>query len=195
MNDEQKKLAIEIGAGLLALVAIFAIIYFGTKGKQGVSNTASNGTSTKVLGQDAFRPDNVKALATVEGGTRETISETIATPEVGAKNVPANVAVPVGVVPQKFTSYRKYAMTGNNGVFSPSTFVIDERDNVEIAFTAVDADYNFSISDWGVTQNIKKGETGTVMFQGADFGQFKITCKATVCKNEQAGTLIVNKRP
>ena len=197
MNEQQKKLLLEITAGVAAVVAISAIVYFGG-GKQAagpVTSTPATGTSTKVLGQDAFRPENVKALQTVEGGTREVASRTIATPNVGATGVPADVAVPTSIAPQKFSSYRKYSISGVGGKYSASTFVIDERDNVEIAFTATDGDYSFSISDMGLNQFIKKGETGTVMFQGNDFGQYTITCKTSICAgNPNVGTLIVNKR-
>ena len=197
MNEQQKKLLLEISAGVAAVVVISAIVYYGG-GKPSAGPTAgapATGTSAPVLGQDTFRPENAKALETVQGGTREIASRTIATPNVGAKNVPADVAVPLSIAPQKFSSYRKYAMKGEGGKFSPSTFVIDQLDNVEIAFTATDGDYSFTITDMGLNQTIKKGDTGTVQFQGADFGQFTITCKTSICAgNPNAGILIVNKR-
>jgi hypothetical protein len=197
MDSQQKKLLMEISAGVLAVVIISAAVYYG----RGAMNQATPeavstvGTSTKVLGQDAFRPADAKALETVEGGTREQISRTISTPNVGATGTPADVAVPSVIAPQKFSDYRKYFISGAGGKFSASTFVINTLDNVEIQFTATDGDYNFNISDMGLNQTIKKGETGTIMFQGANYGQFTIKCNTAICaSNPVVGTLIVNQR-
>lgn len=195
MNDQQKKLLLEIAAGVGAVVVISALIFYGGKKQAPQQPVVTGKGGVPVQGQDVFRPENAKALATVEGGTREVASRTIKTPDQGATGLPADVGVPTSVVAQKFSSYRKFVMSGAGGKFSPSTIVINERDNVEIAFTATDADYNFSVSDLGLNQNIKKGEIGTVMFQGNDYGQYTITCKASVCAgNPTVGTLIVNKQ-
>ena len=49
-------------------------------------------------GQDSMRPENAKALQTVQGGTREVVQTKIATPGEGATSAGKGVAVPTTVV-------------------------------------------------------------------------------------------------
>ena len=200
MNEQQKKLVTWIGGGVVVIVLVGVAFTWGGKGgvapvKTGPQKTVTvNGTTTVVQGEDTFRPENANALETVQGGTREVVTTEVKTPNGGETGLSKDIAIPTSVTAQKFASYRKYTMSGAGGKFVPNTIVIDARDSVEIAFTATDADYNFTISDLGTNQTIKKGEVGVIMFQGYDFGQYKITCSAAVCVSNPVGTLIVNQK-
>ena len=186
----------KIIAGVVGILVIVGIIWAINSKTSTVNNgnVGGLGASTTVKGADAFRPDNAQALETVQGGTRETVSKDIKTPGLGETGVSADVAVPIAMSPIGKFTYRKFEIKGEGGKFVPSTMVIDAGDVVEVKFTAVDADYNFSISDFGVTQTVKKGDTKAINFQGYDFGQYKIFCDAKVCANTTEGLLIANKR-
>jgi hypothetical protein len=76
---------------------------------------------------------------------------------------------------------------------SPSLVVVNEKDVVNLNFTAVDGDYIISLSDFGIVRTIAKSKTVQVQFQASPFGKFSVICKN--CGSGTAlGSLIVNKQ-
>ena len=143
----------------------------------------------------ALRSENPNALPTVIGGNREKIRMDIATPGVGATDLPENVAVPVSVIqaPNGSAAFRHFNITAEKSAFTPSIIVINEGDVLDISLTAVDRDYSFEFPDMGFAKKITKGTTGNVNFQISNFGQYKFVC-AELCSPAVDGTLIVNER-
>ena len=140
---ENKKPLVIAVVGVVVIV-IVALVVVSLK-KSGPSASGGGGVKTGaggvvVKGEDTFRPENAKALETVEGGTREKVEEKVATPDQGATNAPANVAVPSLVVNTGNSSFRKFDITASGNKFSPSTIVVNEGDVIDIAFTAGDRD-------------------------------------------------------
>lgn len=188
MEQNGKKIAvIVVVVVLVALVAWWLIATLGG-GKPG-----AGGGEGAPLGEDTLRPENAEALATVEGGTREVVQEAIATPEVGATDVPSGVAVPQNVVETGPSSFRQFNIEGNGGDFVPSTIVVNEGDVIDINFTAVDDEYNVYFPDFGISKTFARGQSGKIQFQGYPFGEYRFYCK-DVCSGTVEGKLIVNKR-
>lgn len=170
----------------VAAVVVLLLVIFGSRFKEKQESPA----------RDVFRPENPKALQTVEGGTREIVQEKIATPEVGATSTPESVAVPTNVSqlsgPGGEAALRDFEIKAESGKFSPSTIVVNDGDIVTIRLTAVDGDYNIFFPDFGSYLAAKKGETKKTQFQATPFGQYMFSCKD--CGNEARGTLIVNEK-
>ncbi len=186
----------KIIAGAVGILVIAGIVWaVSSMNPRGTEGTPTGGVGqTEVKGEDAFRPENEKALATVEGGTRETIATSIPTPGVGETAASPDIAIPITATPVGLGTFnlRIFEMKGEGGKFVPSTIVVNAGDVVQVKFTAVDADYTVSISDFGVSKLIKKGTTANVDFQPYDFGQYKMTCASEACA--ATGMVIANER-
>jgi len=113
--------------------------------------------------------------------TRQSIaSGTVAVPEVGAKDVPQNVAVPQNVLPAAQTGaakLRTFSIRANNDEFSPDTVIVNLGDTVRLDLTAVDKNYDFFQPDYGLkNSSIGKGQTAHVAFQATAAGKFTFYC-------------------
>lgn len=177
----------------VVVAVVIGIGWYLSYGKtSSVSQTKDKGGNTVVVkGGDAFRPDNSSALATVEGGTREQTSGSIKTPEPGDKPSDSNIAVPTSVIGSG-PNFRVFSLTASGGKFTPSTIVVNESDVIDVAFSAVDADYDVWLSDFGIYKLIKKGTTEKIQFQAYPYGTYSFVCR-DACKGA-TGKLIVNAR-
>jgi hypothetical protein len=122
-------------------------------------------------------------------------SSSIPTPELGAKNLPPEVATPVNVVlaPNGAASFRHFEVQAENGKFSPSIIVVNEKDVVDINLKAVDQDYSFSFPTKGIYRKITKGTSGKLNFQVFSVGEFEFSC-SDVCSPAVTGKIIVNSQ-
>lgn len=171
----------------IAILAVLVWLVGGFSPKTPGIGDGEGGQST-----DVFRPDNIKALPTVEGGTRETIEQKIETPGVGAEVKNPDIAVPISAVQTGPSSLRNFNLSVQDNKYIPSTIVVNEGDVIDISLTAVDADYDFFLPDFGIYKKVNKGETGKLQFQAYPFGKYVFYCKN--CAKEVKGTLIVNSR-
>ena len=122
-------------------------------------------------------------------------SSSIPTPELGAKNLPPEVASPVNVVlaPNGAASFRHFEVRAEKGKFSPSIIVVNEKDVVNITLKAIDQDYSFSFPTNGVYRKILKGTSGKLSFQVFSVGEFEFSC-SDVCSPAVTGKIIVNSQ-
>ena len=185
LNPNIKKSILIAAVVLVVVVAVLGVLFGGVK------KTSQPGVQ-KPVSADAFRPDEPKALPTLEGGTREILSTSVATPETNSSGLPADIAIPQYVSTVGIASTRSFNISGNGGRLAPNTIVVNELDVVKIIFTAVDQDYDFNVSDFAVSASAKKGETVNFQLQATPFGEYKITCNA--CRTPIQGKLIVNKK-
>jgi hypothetical protein len=149
-------------------------------------------SSEKVLSPAGINVPKSDALETVAGGTRTTVKETIATPDVNSAPVSKEVAVPTEVVPTGEIATRKFTIRGEGNAFVPSTIVVNELDVVELRLEAVDGSYDVFFPDFAVSLKADKGGFGAAQFQATQFGQYGYVCKS--CAGEVKGTFIVNKK-
>jgi len=61
--------------------------------------------------------------------------------------------------------------------FSPSNITVTSGDFVQMKFTAVDGDYDFSMPYFGIYQFVKKGETKDISFQSTNSGTLLFECR------------------
>lgn len=183
-EGNKKNIVIGVVAGVLLIVV--GVWFFGGK------NTAEKGASVP-KGPDVFRPENPKALPTIEGGTREALKEKIETPEVGAEPKSADVAVPMSVSQIGTAAGRTFEIKGENGAFSPNTIVVNEFDIITVSLSAVDAEYSISFPDFGIYWKVEKNSSARRQFQAYPFGEYVFSC-SDVCKTPVLGKLIVNKK-
>lgn len=111
--------------------------------------------------------------------TRNPAPSSVMIPDVGAKNVAANVAVPSMVtpsLPNTDTNFRQFAMRAEGNVFSPAEVIARVGDIVHIDLTAVDHEYDFTQPDFGIRVSVMKGQTKPVEFNASASGQFTFYC-------------------
>ena len=102
-------------------------------------------------GLDKFRPGNMDALPTVEQGTREIIKTVIETPGVTSAPGVEGLAIPVRVAPMgDGTALRAFRISAGTGGYEPNILVVNEKDVVDIAFTAHESDADIFFPDFGV---------------------------------------------
>lgn len=164
-----------IVAGLV-LVLIAAIVGFYFLGGEKLFTKDSSGTVSKVENEKVSRIQ-------------------IPTPELGAKNLPSGVASPVNVVlaPNGVASFRNFEVRAENGKFSPSIIVVNEKDVIDITLKAIDQDYSFSFPTTGVYRKVSKGTSGKLNFQVFSVGEFEFSC-SDVCSPAVVGKIIVNSK-
>lgn len=177
-------------AAVIMAVLLAGIAFYATRGPE------NRGTVIEARGEDAFRPANVNALKTVEGGTREKIRTTAFVTEVdmaARTTAPSEIAVPFAVQEVGGVMLRKFALRGEDGNLSPSLVAVNELDVIEFAFTAADRDYAVRFPDFGVYRAVKRGETVTFQFQAHPYGEYAFEC-AEGCGRGDAGKLVVNQK-
>lgn len=187
-----------MGVVVIVLIAMVLILMNRKTGQNspaaaGVTGQGKVGTVVP-KGEDIFRPENEKALATVEGGTREKVQEQIATPNENAVNVPKNVAVPTTVVESSVSAFRHFDLSANGNVYSPNTIVVNEGDVVDVSFTPGDKSYDVSFPDFGIYRAAQKGQLTHLQFEASHFGEYKFLCANTCGSAKVEGKLVVNKK-
>ncbi len=186
-----KKWILCICVGVVVIIAI--AVYVGMRMGKNVPAANGNKTVSVVSAQGYLAANDPNALPTVEGGTRVTIKNDIATPDQNASAVPAGVAVPVNVINTGPISFRQFNISGVKGQFSPDTIVVNEGDIIDLTLSATDGTYDMYFPDFAASLTASKGKTAHVQFQATIYGQYQFYC-ATSCSGNPQGTLIVNKK-
>jgi len=158
LNDRKRVALMAAAVVILALILVF-----------GFRGTAPQpGGGEQQAGEQPSRPV-----------TREPVPEGVVVPEIGALEVPENVAVPRFVSAASLTSdasYRSFVISIEGGQFKPDTIAVRERDIVDLNITAIDQDYDFTQPDFGFRQPIPQGTTEKVQFAAGATGKFTFFC-------------------
>ena len=126
----------------------------------------------------------VSAPAAPAGGGTETRSDApsdVVVPDVGATNVPANVAVPQNVAPAApgvSAKFRSFEIKVDGGKFVPDTLAVNVGDTVNVKITAVDKDYDFVQPDYGFSFPLPKGIQKTLEFGATTEGKYTFYCSS-----------------
>ncbi|MEK7651036.1 MAG: cupredoxin domain-containing protein [Patescibacteria group bacterium] len=184
--------------GVIAAVVVVGLAWWGLSNRGGQIGTTGTGSGTAKTGapkgQDSMRPENAKALQTVQGGTREVVQTKIATPGEGATSAGKGVAVPTTVVQTGPAAFRHFDISASGNDYSPNIIVVNEGDVIDLNFTAVDKGYDIFFSDFGIYKAAAKGELVKLQFQGNPYGEYKFYCKDSCGGAKVEGKLIVNKK-
>lgn len=196
MENKKPLIVAVVGVVVVVVIALVAVSFKrgGTGPAAGGGGKAGAG-GVVVKGEDAFRPENAKALETVEGGTREKVEVSIATPGQNDTAAPKDVAVPTTVVDTGNSSFRHFDISASGNKYSPSTIVVNEGDVIDLNFTAGDKNYDIFFPDFGVYKAATKGQTVKLQFQGYPFGSYTFKCSESCGGGvKMEGKLIVNKK-
>ena len=112
--------------------------------------------------------------------TRQAAPTNVVVPSKNTTNVPENVAVPKEVSPGNIsgtTSYRSFALSASGGKFSPDTIIVQKGDTVNLSFTSVDGDYDFTQPDFGFNVAVPRGSMKPIKFEATAPGKFIFYCK------------------
>lgn len=167
--DAKKKIIIVIA---LAVVILAVIVFAGYEWRANAPTTSSSAPAANSNSGAASAP-------TPSIVTRTAVPANTVVPNKGATSTPANVAVPAVQGPGDpagDVSIRKFNIKIQNDVFSPSTVIVKKGDTVDIALTAVDANYGFTQLDYGFNAPIAKGQTKSAQFQALESGDFLFYC-------------------
>jgi len=121
--------------------------------------------------------------------TRVDAPADIVVPEMGAEIDSNLIAVPVGVIdsaPGVTTKLRSFDIRAEEGIFVPSTVIVNQGDTVKISFTAIDGSYDITIPDYGIRQTAEIGETRMLEFLAINDGKFTFYCE--LCGGIDSGT-------
>ena len=99
----------------------------------------------------------------------------------------------VFVSPQKITTIVMYDLVAQNGAFSPSELVVAKGGRVQIAFKAIDADYDLQMAaPLGLYLVAKKGTSMPFGFDASKVGRYEFACqKLCPSSGPMKGVLIV----
>ncbi len=120
--------------------------------------------------------------------TRQAAPTNVVVPGQGAKDAPKDVAVPNTVSPGSpsgSTSYRSFSIKISGNEFTPNTVIVKKGDTIDLNFTAVDRDYDFTQPDFGFKVTIPKGSSKKVQFGGTAPDKFTFYC--SVCGGPSQG--------
>ncbi|MCL4404076.1 cupredoxin domain-containing protein [Patescibacteria group bacterium] len=163
MEPNKKKEVIVIIIGAIVVVLVVLGVIFGWFG--GLAGPVGNNGSSPV---SAVPPGTVA-------------------PDVNATGTAAGVAIPQVVVPAApgaTSQLRVFNITADNGIFDPSTVIVNQNDNVTVNFKAVDKAYDITFPAYGMYQEAAKGQTKILAFQAVTPGKFPYYCAS--CGNSSS---------
>ncbi|MDD4931104.1 MAG: cupredoxin domain-containing protein [Candidatus Colwellbacteria bacterium] len=121
----------------------------------------------------------------------------ITTPGVGDAAQNPDVVIPSVVAPAapgSTSKRREFNIEVANGVFTPSTVVVNIGDTVHINLTSIDREYDLTIPSLGIKQTVARGQTKPLEFQVNEVGSWPYYCD--LCGGAESSTkgiLVVNK--
>lgn len=173
MEPKKKKtvLFIIIAIIVVVMLAVITIMIIGRGTKNNTSTTAvapgSSGSGADGAASSSFvtlapAPANVVVPnmgATSTGGIAVPTVETAAAPGVSAK-------------------YRSFAITVQNGQFSPPMIAVHVGDMVNLQIISVGGSYDFTQPDLGFHVVLPRGQTKTVAFTPMVSGKYLFYCSS-----------------
>lgn len=164
-----KKEIIIIAVAVVVVIAGAGIYYWsGSRG----GNNAGNGAGVPV-------ENSGTATGTSSSTAVQSLPSNVVVPVQNASSVPAGVAAPTIVAsgsPSGVTSYRSFTINISGGAYTPNTVIVNKGDTVHINLTAVDGNYDFTQSNYGLSLAVAKGQTKVVQFDANAAGKFTFYC-------------------
>lgn len=183
MGTMDKNKSIIIGV-VIVVVVVVALVYISKQGQP-----VPNLNPTPTPGTTTTQPEAATTTPQTQPQTRIDVPENVVVPTRGATNTPANVAVPTVVGPagpSTKSSFRRFEVKVDNNKFVPDTVNAIAGDNIQIDFTAVDKEYDFTQPDYGFPKvPLPKGKSKPIAFQVTATGQFLFYC--TACGGPTSG--------
>lgn len=185
MNNNKK---IILALGLIIILALSALILWQLKfGNQPLAPVVEVGNQ--------FVPDASQSSSTPrdweETDTRKAVLEGVVVPEMNTivpENLKNQIAVPTASVPVAeglSAQIRIFSIKAEADKFIPEKIIVNQGDTVHIEFTAVDKNYDLTLSGYSMKQTLKQGETKPLEFQALKDGDFIYYC--SVCGGLQSG--------
>ena len=184
-SSNNKKIYFIVGGAIVVVIAAVAVGYLLGTSKNGV--TGNSGTvGAGGAGAGTNNP---------QSATYANVPTGIQVVGQNATNTAKDIAVPKVVIPAApgvSASLRVFDISGNNGVFSPSTVTAYVGDTVHVNFTAVDKPYDITFPDYSMKQTAQKGETKVLEFQATTAGKFTYYCDSCGgLKSNAVGYMII----
>jgi len=113
--------------------------------------------------------------------TMAPVPQNVVVPNKGATETLQNVAVPqveIPASPSSSAQYLSFNINADAGQFTPSTIIVKQNDVVDIEFTAVDQNYDFTQPDYGFYAQISRGQTKKLEFSPSVVGKFTFYCSS-----------------
>lgn len=154
----------------VAVVVILVVVFWNARSKKTVQQLPAPAAGTQ--------------SNTPQGPvTREEAPQNVVVPEAGKsnQNLPKDVAIPESVAPlnpQSSAKNRTFSVRVENDKFTPGNLIVNKNDNLDISFTAVDKNYDFTQPDFGFKLPLPKGKSTHVIFQATAEGKFSFYCSS-----------------
>lgn len=170
MESTQKERILIIALAAVIIVAVILAFFVVVERRGNVPSTVNNAsqtTSTPTVPTASITPTSLP------------VPSNAMAPNQGATNTPSGTAVPTYEVPASPSSnykYRSFNITVQNNQFSPNTIIVNVDDVVNLYFTAVGGDYDFTQPDLGFHLSVPNGKTTQLNFDATLVGNFLFYC-------------------
>ena len=71
---------------------------------------------------------------------------------------------------------KEFSITAKRFEFTPNPVIVNQGDQVKLIITSIDVTHGFFISEYGINERLKPGETVTVEFVADKKGEFSMIC-------------------
>lgn len=95
---------------------------------------------------------------------------------------------------EETTEVKEINVVAKQFSFEPNQIIVNQGDKVKLSLTTEDVEHGFAISEYGINEKVKQGETTIIEFTADKSGEFEIRC-SIVCgsgHSSMKGKLIVN---
>ena len=108
-------------------------------------------------------------------------------------NVPFQASTPAAAPAQAAAAVKDFTITARQWQFDPSTITVQQGDMVKLSIQSMDVTHGFSLSAFGINEQLSPGKTVNIEFVADKKGTFPFAC-SVVCGSGHTGmrgTLVV----
>lgn len=184
--DNKKKIILALGFILILALLVVILWQFKFGGQLATPVVETGNQFVPAASQSSSTPRDW-----AETDVRKAVPEGVVVPEmttVVPDNLKNQIAVPVATTPVTAgaaAQIRIFNIRAEADKFIPEKMIVNKGDTVHVEFTAVDKDYDLTISGYNMKQSPKQGETKSLEFQALQDGDFIYYC--TTCGGLSSG--------
>ena len=119
--------------------------------------------------QDSEQPDLTPPETPEESGEVPETEPEVTEPEPAPESEPT-------LEPEPESTIKEFDMIARQWAFDPETIIVNEGDTVILHITSVDVTHGFKLSAFGISEELREGETIDIEFVADQKGTFNFRC-------------------
>ena len=84
--------------------------------------------------------------------------------------------LPLETEPEMISTTKEFDMIAKQWTFDPETIIVNHGDEVVLHITSIDVTHGFRLSEFGINEELKQGESVDVTFVADQKGEFTYEC-------------------